>query len=60
MKNLNTKDTNKSNSKTLPPGNRTPSTKDYKDPTGSKENINTPQNSGYDEKQPVSDKNKNA
>lgn len=38
----------------LPPGNRTQAPVDYKDPTGSKGNISTPQNSGYDEKQPRS------
>jgi hypothetical protein len=39
--------------KKQPPGNRTPAPVDYQDPTGSKENIHSPKNSGYDEKQPV-------
>ena len=55
MKKL-TKMAKKTGAKIMPPGNRTPAPVDYKDPTGSKENISTPQNSGYDEKQPVSDK----
>jgi hypothetical protein len=46
----------KSGSKIAPPGNRTQAPVDYKDPTGSKEDISPPKNSGYDEKQPVSDK----
>ena len=40
----------------LPPGNRSESPKDYKNPTGKKSKISTPKNSGYDEKQPISDK----
>ena len=48
------KDTPKLDPKIFPPGNRTPAPVDYKDPTGSKSDISTPQNSGYDEKQPRS------
>ncbi|GEM_PF-4390632 len=44
------------NLKNNPPGNRTPASEDYKDPVGKNDEINTPKNSGYDEKQPRSEK----
>ena len=40
--------------KACPQGNRTPAPVDYQDPTGSKGEMGTPKNSGYDEKQPDS------
>ena len=54
MKNLPKKPVKESDSKKSPPGNRTPAPVDYQDPTGSKSEIDTPKNSGYDEKQPRS------
>ena len=35
-----------------PQGNRTHAPTDYKNPVGKKDEISTPKNSGYDEKQP--------
>ncbi len=43
---------NNPSEKKTPQGNRSEAPKDYKDPTGKKEPISTPKNSGYDEKQP--------
>jgi hypothetical protein len=55
MKQPSKKEIPTSGNKNTPQGNRTPAPVDYQDPTGSKEDIHPPQNSGYDEKQPKSE-----